>query len=909
MTTRTVVYRIKADVSGARTQVAAFSASLKKAADDATAATKEGAKFRQGLDSLGNAAGKVGLAAAAGLGAAVLKAANFDAAMSQVQAATRESAESMETLRKAALDAGASTVFSATEAAAGIEQLAKAGVETASILDGGLLGALDLAAAGTIEVGAAAEIAATTMNQFGLKGDQVAHIADVLAASAGKAQGEVTDMAQALKYVGPVAAQMGISLEETAGSIAYLASQGILGDQAGTSLRGMLTSLTSPSKIAAGEMKALGINMYDAKGEFIGLDGLAGQLQTTLGGLGEAERDAALGRLFGNEQITAARILYQGGEAAIKKWTAAVDDQGFAADTAATKLDNLKGDLEALGGAFETALIGTGEGSQGPLRALTQSLTDAVNGYNNLGQGAKKGAAVTLTAMAAIGGGLFVFSKMVQSIAATRLAMTQLGVSAATTSKIMVGLGRAGFGLAGLAAAGMAIDQLRKSLEESLPGMSELTKQILAISDGKVASLGEEFDSLSDSIDRIADPGYIMESSDAILGLLTLGQVDGAEVDGARQEIDALDAALTNLASSGGTQVATKAFEDLAKAQGLSAAEQKTLLSILPEYSEALAANENQTSLTGGATGELTTATNTLRSSSYRTAEQLKEEADALEEARDAARGTATSFISLTEATEGSKATLGGWIKELEDQADALKNFRINAEAAGKNGVRDGLIAELEALGPAGAKQLKWLANATESEVARANRAWMRAQREIEKTTDAILGVPAPKPIKVTVASATAMADLYRLRNFEIGDKTLTIHTVRTGGDGDFLSGGGFAAGGYTGAGGKYEPAGVVHRGEYVFDAKATKGNEAYLASLHSTLRGYSGGGMVGGGGSAIAPSINIDHLASSIAREFSGAAEQANEAIGRGIARESGRPWTGQARQSRAASLGGRPA
>lgn len=396
MAVRTVVYRIRADVQGARTQVAAFGASLKKAADDATAATKEGAKFRQGLDTIGNAAGKVGLAAAAGLGAAVLKAASFDAAMSQVQAATRESAKSMETLRQAALDAGASTVFSATEAADGIEQLAKAGVETGDILNGGLLGALDLAAAGTIEVAEASEIAATTMNQFGLAGSEVGHIADVLAASAGKAQGEVTDMANALKFVGPVASQMGISLEETAGSIAYLASQGILGEQAGTSLRGMLTGLTSPSKIAAGEMKALGINMYDAQGQFVGLDGLAGQLQGTLSGLGEAERDAALGRLFGNEQITAARILYKGGSQAIEEWTAKVNDQGFAADTAAMKLDNLKGDLEALGGAFETALIGTGDGAQTPLRGLTQALTDAVNAYNDLGEGAKTGVAVTL---------------------------------------------------------------------------------------------------------------------------------------------------------------------------------------------------------------------------------------------------------------------------------------------------------------------------------------------------------------------------------------------------------------------------------------------------------------------------------------------------------------------------------
>lgn len=872
MANRTVVYRIQADVTQARAQMAAFSASVRKSADDLTGATKEGAKYRQGLESLGGAAGKVGLVAAAGLGAAVVKAANFDASMSMVQAATRESASAMEDLRQAALDAGASTVFSATEAASGMEQLAKAGVATGDILNGGLLGALDLAAAGTIDVGVAAEIAATTMNQFGLAGDKVGHIADVLAAGAGKAQGEVTDMSNALKYVGPVAAQMGISLEETAGSIAYLASQGILGEQAGTSLRGMLTSLTSPSKIAKAEMDALNLSLYDAQGQFVGLNGVSGQLQGSLSRLSEAERDAALGRLFGNEQITAARILYKGGSAAIDEWTAAVDDQGFAAETAATKLDNLKGDLEALSGAFETALIGTGEGSQGPLRSMTQSLTDAVNAYNKLGEGAKNGIAVTLGATALLGGGLFVFSRMVQSIAATRVALTQLGVSATVTSRLMSGLGKAGFGLAGLAAGALAAEQLRKALEESLPGMNELTGQILAISEGKVASLGEEFDSLSASIARM-DPGYIHRSSDAILGLLTLGILDGKEIDGARQEVDALDAALANLASQGGTDVASKAFEDLAVAQGLSAEEQKALMKLLPEYTDALASNENQAKLTGDATANLKHETADLAFASYQTPEALKKEADALEDLREAATDAASSFYDLTAATDkvgDKKPTLAGWIKELENQADAAANLRKNAGLAGENGAIQGLVAELELLGEDGAVQLKWLANATEEEVARANRAWKRNQVEIEKTANMILGIKPPKAIVVKVLADAAMADLYRIREFKIGDKTIRIHTQRVGGGGevDYLSGGGFADGGYTGAGGKHEPAGVVHRGEYVFDAKATRGNEAYLSMLHSQLRGYAGGGMVGGGGSsAIAPAIDYGQLTAAMLR------------------------------------------
>ena len=131
-------------------------ASTKKLAGDLTANTDQAEKYRQGLDHFGSTAGKVGLVAAAGLGAAVVASANFDQGMSKVQAATGETAANMDRLRDAAIDAGASTAFSATEAAGAIENLSKAGVSTSDIRSGGLAGALVLAAAGEMQVADAA---------------------------------------------------------------------------------------------------------------------------------------------------------------------------------------------------------------------------------------------------------------------------------------------------------------------------------------------------------------------------------------------------------------------------------------------------------------------------------------------------------------------------------------------------------------------------------------------------------------------------------------------------------------------------------------------------------------------------------------------------------------------------------
>ena len=144
--------------------------------------------------------------------------------MSNVQAATHETAANMDLLRTAAIKWGQQTKFSATEAAGAIEEMAKAGVSTNDILSGGLEGALNLAAAGSLEVADAAEIAASALVQFGMSGKDIPHVADLLAAGAGKAQGSVQDLGYALKYAGVPAASLGVSIEETTGVLAEFAS-------------------------------------------------------------------------------------------------------------------------------------------------------------------------------------------------------------------------------------------------------------------------------------------------------------------------------------------------------------------------------------------------------------------------------------------------------------------------------------------------------------------------------------------------------------------------------------------------------------------------------------------------------------------------------------------------------------
>lgn len=321
----------------------------------------------------------VGAAAAAVVTLSVAKYAEFGSQMSNVQAATMATADEQKALGDAALDAGADTSYSATEAAAAEEELAKAGQNVADIVGGSLNASLALAAAGQLQVARSAEIMATAMTQFTIPADEAAHVSDVLAAGAGKAQGSVDDLALALSYVGPLANQAGWSIDETSGSLAYFASQGILGEKAGTSLRGVLAALQAPSTVAAKTMEQYGLSIYDANGNMLSAAEIAGQLQTSFGHLSQEERNAAMGRIFGNESLVAANLLYAGGSEKINEWTDAVSDSGYAARQAAMRQDNLAGDIEKLGGAFDTALIKSGSAANDVLRGMVQAVTEMVD--------------------------------------------------------------------------------------------------------------------------------------------------------------------------------------------------------------------------------------------------------------------------------------------------------------------------------------------------------------------------------------------------------------------------------------------------------------------------------------------------------------------------------------------------
>lgn len=342
-----------------------------------------GAGAKTVVSDIGTAAGVAAIGIGAIGGAAVKASTEFNKSMSGVSAVAGATAGEMAQLREAALKAGADTVFSASEAATAQGELAKAGVSVADILGGALAGSLGLAAAGQLDLGAAAEISAQALNIFGLSGDQTTRVADVLAAGANKSAADVTQLGDALRQGGLLAAQTGLSLEETTGVLSLFADNALIGSDAGTSLKTMLQRLAPTSGPAADAMEELGLKFFDAKGQFVGIEEVAGQLQERLGGLSDEQRQTALTTIFGSDAVRGASILMEGGAAAVQEYTAAVSDQGAASRMAAEQLNNLAGDIEQFKGSVETSLIRIGDLFDGVNRNIVQSGTEVVNVFND----------------------------------------------------------------------------------------------------------------------------------------------------------------------------------------------------------------------------------------------------------------------------------------------------------------------------------------------------------------------------------------------------------------------------------------------------------------------------------------------------------------------------------------------
>lgn len=377
----------------------------------------------------------------------------FDQVMSGVKAATGAQGKEFQRLRDAAIDWGSRTQFSATEVADSMVELGKAGYDVNETLDA-LPGTLDAAAASGEQMATVTGILVDTLTPFHLGAEQAAHVTDALAYAANETTSSIGELGEAMKYVAPVAAAAGIEFDETNAALLVLAKNGIKGSMAGTTLRGVLQSMSAPNKRVQKEMDAIGLSFRDVNGDLVPLGTGFDRLQAKLEKMPKAKADQFLARMFGRENIAGAQaFLAVGGEGLDKFTEASKKADGAAADFAATLRDNLGGDVEEFGGKIESAAITVTDDLTPALRGAIGVAGNAVDAFMDMDDGLRK---VIVTSAAVGSAGVLALGAfgVAASSAATGAAFLMRGIAPLAGGLSMLGTGIASMTLNASAGSG-----------------------------------------------------------------------------------------------------------------------------------------------------------------------------------------------------------------------------------------------------------------------------------------------------------------------------------------------------------------------------------------------------------------------------------------------------------------------
>ena len=336
-------------------------------------------KLRQSLTNFGSGmlmGTSAGMLGTAGIGFGVYESikqyGEFEQQMSAVGAISGAVGEDFEALTKKAMQMGADTKFSAKEAADALMYMGMAGWNTQEMLNG-LEGTMYLAAASNEDLGLVSDIVTDSMSAFGLKAEQAGHFADVLAATATKSNTDVAKMGYTFKYVAPLAGALGYTIEDASIAIGTMADSGIKGEQAGTALRSLLTRMASPTKqsaAASGNIKPFRVVLEDLRKSFAGLS--------------KDQQAQYASMLSGQEGMSGLLAIVNAAPEKYQALTQAIDNaNGAAKRMADRRQDNLFGDLEALGGDWDSFIMNLMKGDNiAGIRSFVQEVDKLLSHFS-----------------------------------------------------------------------------------------------------------------------------------------------------------------------------------------------------------------------------------------------------------------------------------------------------------------------------------------------------------------------------------------------------------------------------------------------------------------------------------------------------------------------------------------------
>lgn len=352
------------------------------------------------------------------IGAMALKTtADFDAGMSEVKAISGATGTEFKQLETKAIQMGAKTKYSATEAASAFKYMAMAGWDTNDMLSG-ISGVMNLAAASGEDLATTSDIVTDALTAFGLSAKDSSHFADILAQASSRSNTNVGLMGETLKYVAPVAGALGYSAEDCAVAIGLMANSGIKASQAGTALRSLFTRLAKPTDTVAAAMEKYNITLTDANGNMKPLSTLMSEMRDRFSGLSEAQRANLAATLAGQEGMSGLLAIVNSSDADFKNLTDSINNADGASERMAkTMQDNLKGSITIFKSTVESAAISIGKKLTPEVRKFVDTGTNLVKKFNDMSDAEKTnvvniGKMATVIPLATLAGGKLLVSML-----------------------------------------------------------------------------------------------------------------------------------------------------------------------------------------------------------------------------------------------------------------------------------------------------------------------------------------------------------------------------------------------------------------------------------------------------------------------------------------------------------------
>lgn len=296
-----------------------------------------------------------------GAGASIKGFADFEQGMKNVQAVSGATTLEMKQLTSEAREMGRVTAFTSTDAAKALEYMGMAGWKTNDMISG-LPGILNLASAGSVDLGIASDIVTDGLTAMGLTAKDTNKYVDIMAATITNSNTSVELMGETMKYVGSVGGALGVEMADLSLAIGLMGNASIKGSQAGTALRGGLTRLIKPPKEAANALEKYGIQIKKTSTGSLDLAGTMKELRTKLSGLDDTTQASALAMIFGQEAMAGWAAVVNASEQDFNKLSTAIQDSnGKAKDVADIKLESLSGQFELLKSAVDDVKLSLGE--------------------------------------------------------------------------------------------------------------------------------------------------------------------------------------------------------------------------------------------------------------------------------------------------------------------------------------------------------------------------------------------------------------------------------------------------------------------------------------------------------------------------------------------------------------------